>query len=226
MQELAKKLDLTDTETCRQLQRLSEARLVQKKVDATYGITPYAKLVLDNCSSLGFISKFRDYFFNHNALLLPIEFRARLNELSECTLISVTLDHINKTTEMFLEAKKHIDTVVLGSVALIDILKKRSEEGVKIRWLMQESFIPDASTVLCSWMQFPEIRTTPMALGYIVVTEKAASMTNREMNGAMSFSSFYGVDASSLKLAQDLFDYEYERAKPWHLSSSVRSLVK
>lgn len=226
MQELAKKLDLTDTETCRQLQRLSEARLIQKKVDATYRITPYAKLVLDNCSSLGFISKFRDYFLNHNAMLLPIEFRARLKELSECTLISVTLDHINKTTEMFLGAKKQIDTVVLGSVALIDILRKRSEEGVKIRWLMQESFIQDASTVLSSWKQFPEIRTTPMAIGYIVVTDRAASLTIRDNNGAMSYSSFYGEDASTLKWMQDLFGYEFERAKPWHLASSIRSVVK
>ncbi len=216
MQELAKKLDLTDTETCRQLQRLSEARLVEKKVDATYRITPYAKLVLDNCSSLGFISKFRDYFLNHNALLLPIEFRARLRELSGCTLISVTLDHINKTTEMFWKAEKHIDTVVLGSVALIDILRRRSEEGVKIRWLIQESFVPDVQSVLSSWKRFPEIRTTPLALGYIVVTDKAGSLTIREMNGAMSYSSFYGEDAATLKWMQDLFDYEFERAKSWH----------
>ena len=46
MQELARMLDLTDTETCRQLQRLSEARLVQKQPDGTYNLTRYANLIL------------------------------------------------------------------------------------------------------------------------------------------------------------------------------------
>lgn len=216
MQELARKLKLTDTETCRQLQRLGEARLVQKQVDGTYKLTPYAKLVLDTSSSLDFISKYRDYFLDHNASLLPIEFRARLGELSECKFIPVTVDHINKTTEMFWEAKERIDTVILGALALIDILRERSQEGVKIRWLMQESFISGASSTLRSWKTLPEIRTIPLALGYIVVTDKAVSLTIRQNDGSMSYSSFYGEDASSLKWAKDLFDYEFERAKPWH----------
>jgi len=82
MQELARKLDLTDTETCRQLQRLGEAHLIQKQVDGTYVLTPYAKLVLDTSASLDFIYKYREYFLNHNVCLLPFQFRVRLAELS------------------------------------------------------------------------------------------------------------------------------------------------
>lgn len=216
MQEIARKLDITDTETCRQLQRLGKARLIQKQPDGTYRLTTYAKLVLDISSPLDFISRYRKYFLVHNAFLLPIEFRARLAELSESKLISITLDHINKTTEMFLKAQKRIDSVVLGGMALIEILRQRSQEGVKIRWLMQESFIPKAPQVLSSWQKLPEIRTTPSALGYIVVTDKAASLTIRKNDGAMSYSSFYGEDASFLKWAEDLFTYEWQKAKPWH----------
>jgi len=216
MQELARKLDLTDTETCRQLQRLSEAMLIQKQPDGTYALTGYAKLVLSVCSPLEFVSKYKEYFRDHDSSLLPIEFRARLAELSGSRLIQTTVEHINKTTEMFLAAEKRIDTVVLGGVALIEILRQRRQEGVKMRWLMQESFIPSAPSVLSSWKRLPEIKTSPKVLGYIVVTDKAALLSILENDGSMSYSPFYGEDASFLKWTEDLFTHEWEKAKPWH----------
>jgi predicted transcriptional regulator len=216
MQEIARKLDLTDTEAFRQLQRLSEAQLVQKQSDGTYRLTAYAKLVLDTASPLDFIFRYKEYFLDHDASLLPIEFRARLAELSGGTLFHRTVEHINKTTEMFRGAQKRIDTVVLGGVALIEILKQRSEEGVKIRWLMHESFIPNAPSVLSSWKRLPEIRTTPKVLGYVVVTDKAALLSILENDGTMSYSPFYGEDVSFLKWTEDLFIHEWEKAKPWH----------
>ncbi|HMK95036.1 MAG TPA: transcriptional regulator FilR1 domain-containing protein [Candidatus Limnocylindrales bacterium] len=216
MQELARKLDLTDTEACRQLQRLSETMLIQKQADGTYTLTGYAKLVLSICSPLEFVSRYKEYFRDHDSSLLPIEFRARLAELSGSRLIQTTVEHINKTTEMFLAAEKRIDTVVLGGVALIEILRQRSQQGVKMRWLMLESFIPGAPSVLSSWKRLPEIRTTPKVLGYIVVTDKAALLSILENDGTMSYSPFYGEDASFLKWTEDLFTHEWEKAKPWH----------
>ena len=216
MKELARQLDLTDTEASRQVQRLSDALLIQKQPDGTYILTGYAKLVLSICQPLEFVSRYKEYFRDHDSSLLPIEFRARLAELSRGTLIPTTVGHINKTTEMFLAAEKRIDTVVLGGVALIEILKQRSQEGVKIRWLMDESFIPNAPSVLSSWKRLPEIRTTPKVLGYVVVTDKAALLSILENDGTMSYSPFYGEDVSFLKWTEDLFINEWEKAKPWH----------
>ncbi len=47
MQEIARKLNLTHTETFRQLQRLSEALLVEKKPDGTYAITQNGKVLME-----------------------------------------------------------------------------------------------------------------------------------------------------------------------------------
>jgi predicted transcriptional regulator len=46
MAEVARKLDLTATENFRQLQRLSEAKLIQKLPDGEYTLTEYGKLIL------------------------------------------------------------------------------------------------------------------------------------------------------------------------------------
>ena len=191
--------------------------LIQKQPDGAYTLTGFAKIVLSICSPLEFVSRYKKYFRDHDSSLLPIEFRARLAELSGGTLIHTTVEHINKTTEMFLAAEKRIDTVVLGGVALIEILKQRSQEGVKMRWLMHESFIPSAPLVLSSWKRLPEIKTAPKVLGYIVVTDKAALLSILENDGTMSYSPFYGEDASFLKWTKDLFVHEWEKAKPWHL---------
>jgi predicted transcriptional regulator len=62
MNEVARKLDLTTTETFRQLQRLSEGLLVEKQPEGTYSITEYGRLVLQLSSSLEFVSKHKQYF--------------------------------------------------------------------------------------------------------------------------------------------------------------------
>jgi predicted transcriptional regulator len=214
--EIAKRLEMTATETLRQFQRMSEAGLLQKMPDGRYRVTPYARLVLDASSPLDFISKHKDYFQGHDAFLLPPEFRARLGELSGCMLITTTIDTINAVTEMFGEAQKRIDTVTMGTENIIKIEEQRSREGVKVRWLMHESVIPKAPSILRSWEKLPEIRWTPTVVGHIVVTDKAALLTIRGNNGGMTYESFVGRDPVFMKWAADLFAHEWEKAKPWY----------
>jgi len=216
LHEVAQRLEMTATETLRQLQRLTEAGLLDKMANGKYKLTSYAKLVLDTSSSMDFVSRFREYFLGHNAFLLPCEFRSRLGELYGCELIPTTIETINKVTELIQRAQKQLDAVILGTEALIEMMRQRSLEGVKIRWLMQESLVPRAPSILRSWRQLPEIRTTPAVPGHIVVTDKAALLTIRRNDGEMSYESFVGADSSFMKWADGLFMYEWQKAKPWY----------
>jgi len=80
MQEIARRLDVTATEAFRQLQRLSEALLVQKQPLGTFALAEYGRLVLQLSSSLEFVSKHRNYFSTHNIMRLPSHFLNRLSE--------------------------------------------------------------------------------------------------------------------------------------------------
>jgi len=214
--EVAKRLEMTATETLRQFQRMSEAGLLQKMPDGKYRVTPYSRLVLDTSSPLDFISNHKEYFKDHDAFLLPTEFRCRLGELSGCRLITTTIDTINEVTRMFGGAQKRIDTVTMGTENIIKIEEQRSREGIKVRWLMHESLKPKAPSLLRSWPQLPEIRWTPTVPGHIVVTDKAALLTIRANDGSMTYESFVGQDAVFMKWAGDLFTYEWDKAKPWY----------
>ena len=216
MQEIARRLNLTDTEACRQLQRLNDALLVQKQPGGTYKITGYAQLVLDIMSPLGVICKNREYFLDHDASLLPCEFRTRLGDLTNVKLTIRTVDTMNEVAEMFEGAQNKIDASVLGVKHLLTITLNRLHEGVKVRWLVQESFLNDARTMFRPGDISPEIRSTPRIIGNVNVTDKAAMLTLRRHDGAMSYNSFYGGEPSFMKWAADLFAHEWEKAKPWY----------
>jgi predicted transcriptional regulator len=225
LNEISKRLDLTATETLRQLHRMTEACLLTKSSAGNYHVTPYAKLVLSVSSPLDFIARHREYFLVHDAFLLPAAFRARLDELSGCKLIPETIDTINQVTKMFREAKERVDTVILGTEALIEVLRQNAQTGVSVRWLMHEGFQSRAPSVLRTWSTLPEIRSTSAVPGHIIVTDKAAMLTLRNIEGEMTYDSFYGEDAAFLKWAGELFDHEWERAKPWSpgVGSGVRN---
>ncbi len=57
-------------------------------------------------SSLDFLLKHREYFSKHSVSPLPTQFINRLGELSGATLITDTMESLNKAQHMFIEAKQ------------------------------------------------------------------------------------------------------------------------
>jgi len=216
LNEIAKRLDLTPTEVLRQLRRMTEALLLEKLSDGRYRLTPYAKLVLDTSSPLDFISQHRTYFLDHNAFLLPLEFRARLGEVSRATFATTTVETMNYVEEMFKGAQKKIEASVMGVEFLLDIARQRLEEGLSVRWLLDESFVPKARIMLRSAKKLPEMRHTQRIIGQVNTTDKAAMLTLRRNDGNISYYSFIGEDPTFVRWSTELFSYEWERAKPWY----------
>jgi predicted transcriptional regulator len=85
LSHISKRLDMTVTEASRHLQRLSEAKLVEKDVEGLYKLTPFGELTLSLLPSFDFISKHRDYFTTHTISHLPHEFINRIGDLLNCT---------------------------------------------------------------------------------------------------------------------------------------------
>lgn len=160
MQEIAQKLDLTDTEAFRQLQRLSQAQLVQKQPGGSYKLTTYAKLVLEGSLLRHFIFTHKEYIQDHDVFLLPPEFRARLGELSGARPISSTVETLNWVTEMFKNAEKKYDGVVVDLDNMVDNLLQRFNEGLHMRLLIYESYLPKAKLKFQSFKKLPEMRWT------------------------------------------------------------------
>lgn len=212
---LAKRLDMTATETFRQLQRLSDASLIERGSNGKYHLTPYGKLVLESSSSLEFLSKFKEYFREHNAFVLPPDLRARLGELTGCRLVTSNTETLNIVDEMIKTAEKNIDATVFGLEIYLKKMQDRLQEGVKERWLLHESYLTKAKVFFRSAKQLPDTRWSPSVPIELFLNEKVAGVTLPLNEGSSSYYSLFGTDPRFVRWAEDLFDAEWQKAKIW-----------
>ncbi len=64
--------------------------------------------------------------------------------------------------------------------------------------------------------EIAEIRSIPKLLVHDYLTEKAAAVAFRHIDGKMTYETFVGEDASFLRWASDLFEDQWKKAKHWH----------
>ena len=216
LSEVAKKLDITATEAFRQLQRLTDASLLEKTSDGKYRHTPYSGLILESSSAMHFLSKHREYFSAHDASLIPPQFRARFGELSKMVFLPDPITNLNTTNEILRNAEKWID--VMSEQRLeqhVQVLKQRELDGVKVRFVHQESLIASMKGELAASKQSVERRFLPRVCAVMVLTDKSAGFALRKLDGKMDYQVFAGTDPESMKWAHDLYEDQWNKAKPW-----------
>jgi len=217
LSEVAKKLDITATEALRQVQRLRDAGLLEKTSDGKYHSTPYSKLILLSSAAMGFLSKHREFFLDHDTSLIPPEFRARFGELSKTVLLPDPVTNLNTGNEVLTNAEKWID--VMSEQRLEQhrqILRQRLSDGLKVRFVHQESLIESMKEELIASKQSVERRFIPRICAVMVLTDKSAGFSLRKLDGKMDYQVFAGTDPESMKWARDLFEDQWSKARPWH----------
>ena len=212
MNEIARKIDLTATEAFRQLQRLSNAMLVQKQPDGTFSLTGYGKLVLQLSSSHDFASKHREYFLSHDVWNIPIQFINRLGELSNAQLILDAMDNINKGEKMFIAAEEYAWGIAEGRIPELmnPIMDKKISKGLKIKMIIEEKLLDKIPPIKISNVEIRGVKEIPAIMAS---TEKAATMCFRFNNGRLDYGGFYGTDPAFLRWIKDLFEYYWQNAK-------------
>ncbi len=214
LNEIAKKLDITATEAFRQLQRLTDANLLEKTTDGKYRSTLYAKLILESASAMQFLSQHREYFLGHDASRIPPKFRARFGELSKTVLLTESVPNLNTVSEIFKNAK-WVD--VMSDQGLEHhgkILRERSLEGVKVRFLLQESITETMEETQLVVEKGMERRFIPRICSVMVLTDKTAGMSLPNLEGKMDYQVLAGTDPESMRWMRDLFEDQWNEARP------------
>ena len=214
MNDLARKLDLTATEAFRQLQRLSEARLVQRQPDSTYALTEYCKFVLQLSPAFDFVYRHKEYFLTRDIWQLPYEFLNRIGELSASRLETDVADTINHGERMIKEAEEYVWTLHdKGLDAMGSIMLERYKGGVKsFRFMFAENLLsPDTRPSFGR----PEVeeRTLAAIPAIIVCTEKESAVSLLSAEGRADYMGFFGTDPMFKKWASDLFLHYWNSGK-------------
>lgn len=216
LSEVAKLLDITATEALRQLQRLTDAGLLEKTSEGKYRSTPYSRLILESLATLGFISKHREYFSAHDTSLIPPQFRARFGELSKAVLSKEMVSNINTGTEVLKKARERIDVMADQRLEQHgDIIRQHLiNDGTRVRTLVQESLLEVVKGDIIS-MDSGEMRSIPKVCATIIRTENIAGFALPRLDGLMDYQVFICHDPESMEWVGDLFEDQWNRAKPW-----------
>jgi predicted transcriptional regulator len=216
MQQIARALDMNVTETFRHLQRLSDAKLIEKKVDGTYSITSLGKLTIGLLSNLDFILRYADYFLEHDFSCLPYEFVNRLGELSNGEFCGDTLTTLNRVRTMVFDAEERIWTISEQSVSdHVEVANEKVSKGLQFRFIMQEN-LAKTIKIAPEVEHLKERRWLERTCVTLLITEKESVVHFRRHNGEMHYVGFFGRDERFRKWTRDLFMYYWDRAERWY----------
>ena len=214
MNDIARKLDLSATEASRQLQRLCEARLVERQPEGTYALTEYCKLVLQLSPALEFVYNYKGYFRTRDIWRIPYEFLNRIGELSAASLCNSVADSINHAEKMVKEAEEYVWTLRDKPLdAMKPIMLERYSKNVKSFKFMS------AENTLSSYKPSqgrPEVeeRMLPKIPAIIICTEKEAAVCLLSAEGRADYACFFGTDPMFRKWVNDLFLNLWNTGKP------------
>jgi predicted transcriptional regulator len=218
MQDVARKLDLTATEASRQLQRMSQAKLIERGPEGTYATTKFGKLIIVLSASMGLAYKFDDYFLTHDLEGIPLPFVNRLGELSQGTFVSDLNEDLARWEALIKGAEDHVWVMTPQTMGhLSKLMADKLLEGVKLRSIFCEK-VREAKNNLPSGKNVERklLQDVPVIM---IISEKEASVSFPRLDGNVDFPSFFGSDLAFLKWVNDLYLNYWEHAKIWYSST-------
>lgn len=212
---ISKKMNMTVTETSRHLQRLSEAKLLEKTVDGSYKLTTFGQLTLSLMPSFSFISAYSEYLATHNLSNLPPEFTARIGDLQNCTFTDDVMIAFHIAENLIEEAQEYVwilSNQVL--VSTVEPLENALKRGVKFRLILPEKFtLPPGLKPFPPFPNLLERRFLKEIDVILVLSEKQARVAFQTVSGMMDYIGFGSTDGKALNWCSDLFTYYWRKAK-------------
>ncbi|MFX1579976.1 MAG: helix-turn-helix transcriptional regulator [Promethearchaeota archaeon] len=222
MQQIAKTLDMNVTETFRHLQRLSESKLVEKRVDGTYALTTLGTLSIGLLTNLNFILKNGNYFLEHDFSCLPYEFVNRLGEISNAEFCGDTVTNFNRVRQIVYEAEEYIWAMAEQvESSHIHATNEKVSKGLQFRFIMHKD-LAKTFEVTPEVEHLKERRLLERICVTFLINEKESCVNFRRRNGEMDYIGFIGKDEKFHKWTRDLFMYYWDRAERWYPSDRSR----
>jgi predicted transcriptional regulator len=216
LSELSKKQGLTNPETLRQLRRLCDVGLVQRKSNGLYEITPYGGLLLSQLKGVEFLAKNRDFFSRYDTSFIPYEYRNRFGELLSGTVRNEPLKVLEETQMRLKEAEEFVWIVSNQNFALY---KSTMDEKLKSDFdfrliLPKEAYPSEDEALIPSDTPGMHKNVLPEIHIRLVVTDKYAGFGIPLRENKIDYRGIMGSDPVFYKWCKDLFIYYWEKSSP------------
>ncbi len=208
---LIKEIDMNSTEASRQLSRLTEAQLIEKKGDGRYYNTLFGKLVLSSISDLNFISEKSGYFMNHDTAPIPLDLLRQIDALSSGEIITGVYNILN-THEKLGESIKSYMWYMSDDFPRhhLPYIENKLEKGMEIRVILPKdlrspSKLSEKNRRKIELKVSDEIRISVIVSDNFSMLELPGSDGKIDQNTAI-----FGYDDRFREWCKKLFQYYWE----------------
>lgn len=225
---LSREIDLTTQEVSRHLSRLSETGLTEKSPEGLHGLTPYGELTLRQIRCLEFTSRHKNYFSDHTLARIPMEFVARLGELSGSIFLDDIMVVVHNVEKLLREAEEvilNINTPYIAST--FPLIRGTFERGVEGRFIhgkdqaIPEAMMDDRNRVFDDDLVLQAKRSGVYKERLSEEADLVLYMSEKEVailafpleNGRYDFWGFTSSSDEARRWCRDLFQYYWEKAE-------------
>ncbi len=211
---LIKEVDMNSTEASRQLSRLTEAQLIEKKGDGKYYNTPFGRLVLSSISDLNFISEKSGYFLNHDTACIPLDLLRQIDALSTGEMVTGVYNILNTHEKSGGGIKSYMwymsDDFPRHHLPYIE---KKLEEGLEIRVILPKdlcstSFLSEKNRKQIEVKVSDEIKVSVIVSDIFSMLELPGPDGKIDQNTAI-----FSYDDKFSGWCKKLFQYYWENTK-------------
>lgn len=208
---LIKEVDMNSAEASRQLSRLSENRLIEKKGDGKYYNTLFGKLVISTISNLDFISGKSEYFLKHDTAYIPPDLLRQIDALSKGDVVTGVYNILN-THEKLGDSIKSFMWYISDDFPRHHLpnIEKKLEEGVEIRVILPKdkcspSLLTEKNRKKIGNKVMDDIKIS------IIVSDKFCMLELPGPDGKIDHNTaFFGYDDRFREWCKNLFLYYWE----------------
>jgi len=210
--QIARQIDLTDSEATRHLTRLSSADLVTKTPRGEYAPTNLARLLLAAVPYLRFLVANRPFLLSHDLLGLPPEFVERLGALSECTFETGMYNVVDFQERSLRAAKRRIWVVSKQAFDVaIAIMREKAAKGADVRAIRDRGELERDKSA--PERNYP-IRLLDETRIFLAVLDDIAGVCFPSTDGTVDMATMAVVrDPRGYRWAEDLFGHLWGRAR-------------
>ncbi len=208
---LIKEIDMNSAEAARQLSRLTESQLIEKKGDGRYYNTLFGKLVISTISDLNFISEKSGYFLNHDTAQIPLDLLRQIGALSTGEIVTGVYNILN-THEKLGDGIKSYMWYMSDDFPRhhLPYIEKKLEEGLEIRVILPKdkcsaSLLSEKNRKKIGTKVLDEIKISVIATDSFSMLELPGQDGKIDQNTAI-----FGYDDRFREWCKKLFQYYWE----------------
>ncbi len=213
LSQVARRESATVQETFRQLQRLADARLIEKNPDGAYQLTTLGRVSLSLVPSFDFLSREKEFVLSHGLASLPPGFQERIGDLADARRLDQLDDLLEMEGKIIRDSQEYVwfMTDQLFGHPSHQPHREKSRE-ISMRFLLPRKLdSEELERTLRDMGVQPEVRFIDRVDVILVLNEKAAGLAMPSMDGRMDYGrGFVGGSERFHRWCRDLYFHYWE----------------